>query len=352
MRPRFLIFISILTLAILVIIFWLRPVQRTTTSEPTQGTIQPVSNAPTVTSSVRQNVSSQPPPTVPPSASSPPELSMNEKTAKIIREFYSNHSLPIEFYGQIIDQDSNPVPNVKINISIPRSYLFPPNDSGAFPMSNSVVRLEKETGSDGRFEINGETGDEVEIKSVQKNGYEPEPNIPHSFGASSGSLESPVVFRMWPTNLHEQLISDEKHYHIQIDGRPYFINLTDGTIAESGDADLKVSIKYPAEIISGQTNNWLSEVDVINGGLFEETDSSSSMFSAPANGYTPTFQYNQQIRDGQRGSIGTRRFYVRLKSGQEYGRVTIELYAPYNNQIPGMIRLSYAINPSGSHILR
>jgi hypothetical protein len=352
MRPRFLIFISILTLAILVIIFWFRPVQQRTTPEPTQGAIQPVNNTPTVTNNASQNVSSQLPSTVSASGSSLSELGRDEKTTNIIREFYSNHSLPIAFYGQIIDQDSNPVPDVKVNISIPRSYLFPPNDSGTFPMSNSVVRLEKDTGPDGRFEINGETGDEVEVESVKKSGYESEPNMPHSFGASSGSLESPVIFKMWPTNLHEQLISEEKHYHIQIDGRPYFINLTDGTIAESGDADLKISIKYPAEITSDQTNNWLSEIDVINGGLFEETDLGSSMFSAPENGYTPTFQYNQQVRDGQRGSIGAHRFYVRLKNGQEYGRVMIELYAPYNNQVPGLIRLSYAINPSGSRTLR
>jgi hypothetical protein len=157
---------------------------------------------------------------------------------------------------------------------------------------------------------------------------------------------------MWPTNLHEQLITGEKHFHIQIDGRPYFINLADGTITETGNGDLKIQIKYPAELTSGQTNNWLSAVDVMGGGLLEETDPNSSMFLAPANGYTPTFQYNQQIRDGQRGWTGTRRFYMMLKNGQEYGHITIEFYAPYNNQIPGLIRLSYAINPSGSHILR
>jgi hypothetical protein len=32
--------------------------------------------------------------------------------------------------------------------------------------------------------------------------------------------------------------------------------------------------------------------------------------------------------------------------------LTIELIAPYNDQIPGMIDIQYAINPSGSRILR
>jgi hypothetical protein len=69
-------------------------------------------------------------------------------------------------------------------------------------------------------------------------------------------------------------------------------------------------------------------------------------------GYTPNFQLQQQIKGGQRGSIGTKRVYIMLKNGQEYGRITIDLLAPFNDQIPGMIRLSYAINPSGSRVLR
>ncbi len=47
-----------------------------------------------------------------------------------------------------------------------------------------------------------------------------------------------------------------------------------------------------------------------------------------------------------------KRFYVQLNNRQEYGRITIELYARYNDQTPGLIRLSYAIDPSGSRILR
>jgi hypothetical protein len=39
-------------------------------------------------------------------------------------------------------------------------------------------------------------------------------------------------------------------------------------------------------------------------------------------------------------------------SGVVTGRVTIELQLPAPDQIPGLIRLSYAINPSGPRVLR
>ncbi len=76
------------------------------------------------------------------------------------------------------------------------------------------------------------------------------------------------------------------------------------------------------------------------------------MFEAPTSGYTNSFEFQGQIKGGQRGDIGERQFYVQLKNGQEYGQMSIGLYAPFNDQTPGLIRLSYAVNPSGSRILR
>jgi len=52
---------------------------------------------------------------------------------------------------------------------------------------------------------------------------------------------------------------------------------------------------------------------VKNGGLLEEADHFSSMYSAPTEGYVPNFQLQQQIRGGQSGSIGEKRFYINLK---------------------------------------
>jgi hypothetical protein len=66
----------------------------------------------------------------------------------------------------------------------------------------------------------------------------------------------------------------------------------------------------------------------------------------------PSYKFIQNIGSGWGDSTGSKRFYVKLRDGKEYGRIVIELEAYYNDQIPGIIRLSYAINPSGSQILR
>ncbi len=45
-------------------------------------------------------------------------------------------------------------------------------------------------------------------------------------------------------------------------------------------------------------------------------------------------------------------FIFGLRTGRIMARLKINFYAPYNDQIPGLIHLSYAINPTDSRILR
>jgi hypothetical protein len=75
------------------------------------------------------------------------------------------------------------------------------------------------------------------------------------------------------------------------------------------------------------------------------------MYLAPVDGYESAFKFEQKVGSGWGDTTGEKQFYVRLKSGQIYGRITIELMAYYNNQIPGMVRVHYVLNPSGSRIL-
>lgn len=264
-----------------------------------------------------------------------------EKDAKM-RAVIETKNVPIDFYGCVIDQDSNSLSGVKISAWV-RHWSTTSWES---------TRVEKETDTNGRFDIHGVTGDGFSIQNIGREGYEIEPNMQRNYGAIGGSSENPVIFKMWSTNSHEQLITGGKSFHIVPDGRIYSINLADDTISESGVGDLKVWIQFTNQVVLRQVYGWSCEIDVKNGGLLEETDHFSSMYSAPTEGYVPNFQLQQQIRGGQSGSIGEKRFYINLNNGQKYGRMTIDLIAPYNDQIPGMVRLSYAINPSGSRILR
>jgi hypothetical protein len=340
----------ILLVVFLVVVYWLRPVKQTAKSESAPEPIQQTTNTPAASAAIA-NVPGQAPHPAQPSINPSLIASSDAQKLNAVQQYNERRNAPIEFYGQVIDQDSNFMAGVRIKLSIPQSQMFAPTPSGDYPISNNLVQLGKETGADGRFEITSENGSGVEIQSIQKSGYVPENGLPHSFGAAIGNLESPVIFKMWSTNIHEQLISGDKKFQIVPDRRVYFFNFTSGTISESDDGDLKVWINYTNPPVRGQLSDWSAEIDVINGGLLEETDANAAMYLAPSEGYLSTFHLEQQIKSGQSGEIGSRRFYFKLEKGQKYGRMTINLYAPFNN-LPGLIRLSYAINPSGSRILR
>ncbi len=351
MRPQFVISVLVLTAVALAILFWRRPFQAPVNVGQPQATAQstntPIATANKSTSAVA------PTPTPPPSANQPRIVTGKVETPEQAKQEIESANVPVDFYGKVIDQDSNALSGVDIKITV-RHWTMPdlslqPAGSKIFGIDREIP-LEQTSGTDGRFEITGATGDVFYLESIQKDGYEVEP-CQRNFGAVSGSYENPFIFKMWSTNIHEKLISGGKSFDIVPDGRPYFINLTDDTISESGTGDLKVWIQYTNQIVRGQVYDWSAGIEVINGGLLEEP-LGSAMYGAPTDGYVPAFQLQGQIKGGQRGDIGERQFYLRLSNGQEYGQMSIGLYAPFNDQTPGLIHLSYAINPSGSRILR
>jgi hypothetical protein len=366
MRPRFLIGILVFALAVIALLLWLRPKQpvvSTPAPAPAQSAQSPVpqtNRQPAKPPAVAARPSASPVVAVNPAAASNNTAEVREQEMKQAVEG-QNH--PVSFYGMVIDQDSNALAGVNVVLAVRHGAYVVPNSLEAAKYAalsqdelQKVLRptIEVTTDAGGRFQWDnaGVTGDVLSIASMTKDGYELEPNAARSYGVASGGYASPVIFKMWNTNIHEQMITGEKKFSIVPDSRRYLIDLTKGTISETGTGDLKVWVKRPEQITFGQRYDWSCEVDAVSGGLLQETDSSSSMYSAPPEGYVPSFQFEQKVGSGWGDTTGPQRFYVRLNNGQEYGRITIELYARYNDQTPGLVRLSYAVNPSGSRILR
>lgn len=366
MRPRFLIVLTVAVLVMLGLLLWLRPAKPPVASTPApvsaaQSSVPPTSQPPANQPAIAAQLSATP--ASPLAAGGAATVSNNAVQTRELemKQDVEGKNVPVRFYGMVIDQDSNALAGVSVTLSVRHNVYVTPGSLEAMKYAAfSHDELQKvlspsiqvTTDAAGRFQWDdaGVTGDVLGVGSITKDGYEAEPGQ-YSCGAGSGSYDNPVIFKMWSTNIHEQLITGEKKFPIVPDGRSYVIDLNKGTIAESGAGDLKVWVKYPSQVTRGQLYDWSAEIDVINGGLLEEP-LGSVMYSAPADGYVPSFQLRQQIKGGQSGETGSRQFYVRLNNGQEYGRITIDLYAPYNDQYPGLIRLSYAINPSGSRILR
>ncbi len=267
-----------------------------------------------------------------------------------VKSLINSLNVPIDFYGRVIDQNSNGLPGVRIVALVQHQLAL---GIRAFQLAATNLVVERITGPDGTFEISGVSGSGFDLDSIDKEGFEAEPTR-RGFGAQEGSFENPIIFKMWPTNLHEPLRTGTKPFHIEPDGRAYVIDLEHGVLKESGPGNLRIWGRRPTPIAYGKRYDWSCEIDGIDGtSLAKEPDLGASMYEAPERGYTGSFKFEEPATvNGWGDSTGVQRFYVKLENGQEYGRISIEVYAYYNGHIPGLLRLSYVINPSGSRILR
>lgn len=214
MRLKFLALVTFFALAVLFFIFWSRPAQRVPNQaipmpDESLKTNQVISKANIATQNsnvaVAQNAiislqSSQAQIAQPIVTNF---LNNDDRISKVIRKFNSEHNAPVEFYAEVVDLNTNPIPSVKVNVSIYQTTVTPsqnPEDPKDIGVSNSIVRLQEETGLYGRFEITGENGYGIDIDSIQKNGYELSPDTHRSYKSISGSIENPIIIKLRKTS--------------------------------------------------------------------------------------------------------------------------------------------------------
>ncbi len=252
-------------------------------------------------------------------------------------------NLAIDFYGQTVDQDGNPLPGVQIKMIVP--HFLPGLEGMSIPVNRT-------SDANGLFDIHDPnvTGDGIDMEHVSKEGYTLEP-MARSFGPVGGAAGNPMIFKLWRNDIKEPLITGSRALQYLPDGRVYTIDITNGAITEGSlaNGDITLWVRRPEKIVLAQRFDWSCELQLVSGGLAEEPDLNSAMYVAPTGGYSNTFHFD--ARNGWSDTTGARRFYLKLKKG-EYGRASIEILAYYNKEIPGLIRIAYAINPTGSRILR
>jgi hypothetical protein len=283
--------------------------------------------------------------------------SQDYDSAKDGQEYRELPDLPIALYGLVLDQDGNTLRNVTIDAQVTQW------DPDARPTAAlKIAHVEGQTTDDGRFLLGGVSGHTVTITRISKDGYEPEwIRSPYAeYGAEAGTITEPIVFRMWNTNLHEALTTGDWEFKIIPDGRHYGVDLSKGTIAEGEDGDLVFWIKRAPSSEFPRRCPWSCGLAASrDGGLQPENSSGAAAHRAPVGQYTNTFKFEVDGKaQGWTGMTLDNRFYLKLRNGL-YARLSANFWATYRDWQTyrqdtsfGQIHLSYAINPSGSRVLR
>jgi hypothetical protein len=131
---------------------------------------------------------------------------------EVVPDLKEHPDVPVFFYGLVMDQDSNALPNVKVDVEITQWNFDTPSDSAL-----KGTHVKKQTDTDGRFEVSGVKGHWITVKDFSKDGYEAEFRRRDygQYPPQSGNPDDPKAFRMWSTNLHESLIAGEKKFEIK-----------------------------------------------------------------------------------------------------------------------------------------
>jgi hypothetical protein len=246
---------------------------------------------------------------------------------------------PIAFYGKVVDENDQPVPNAQID--------FACNDLSAEGTSSYRATSDDQ----GLFSISGIQGKLLTAK-VSKAGYYTSKRDNASFYYAGQNenfvpdLSQPILFHLRKVGMTEPLMAMAGSTAVPKDGSPVGVSLTRAKITPPNEAELVVQCWTDDEgKRRGEKYNWRCQITVPGGGI-QEYDGEFP-FLAPESGYQLSAELNMPANlQGEWRDKAARNYFLRLGSGN-YARIQFEMI-PYGEHF--FLIESY-VNPSGSRNL-
>lgn len=234
-----------------------------------------------------------------------------------MREFMQSMDRPLLFYGRVVDDSDTPVPDAMVKFQIGQSV--------------GIKKVRVSTNNQGLFEISGEVGNGLSLKTIEKVGYE----YSHAFSGTRYSYDNdgtfvpdrnnPVVFKVRkklpPTVVVPGEISvvftnkkKVKYYEVDLiemaDGGPYELKEYHGNHAH---ADLKARLEHDE---GGIFYTFIVQTPDADSGMIALDQ---PLYAPPADGYQK--EYRVILSDGKKKETW---LYVKSRNGQLYSRLKIK----------------------------
>jgi cytoskeletal protein RodZ len=273
----------------------------------------------------------------------------NEKRIKQMKEALENQAewrTPIEFYGEVVDENTNPVAGAQID--------FDANDTSA----EGTSFFHTQSDANGLFSIKNIQGKILGVKVSKEGYYSYAPAVGLTFwyaGANQNFVPdagNPVVFRLRKKGTAEPLIHiaglglrTMRDFLLTTNGKPVNISLKDGNNMPEGQGDLQIQF-WASPPQSGTRNfPWSCRISVPSGGLLPIVE--QFPFLAPESGYLQAEEFTADPNSDQWNARYENTFFVRQRDG-DYARVKIRVHASVSEPYFGIE--SY-LNPTGSRNL-
>lgn len=280
----------------------------------------------------------------------------NQTTASKLELFkvsLEQKNVPVDFYGQVFDQESNGVPGVQIVMRIRQWHL----DTTADPWGNKFQKFNLTTDSNGCFVLENAAGDSLTIESVSKDGYRLSPRTQMGYGYGDVSNphhpdpQNPVIIKMWRLGEPQALMSHNlTRIGIPVDGQPVQFDLFNGKKVSSGGQLIVRSKRNPQILARGNARyDWSLELEIPRGGLSVNND--EFMYQAFENGYRENFKFDMPKSAENWTTALDQKFYIQLENGKIFGSLVVHLSTIHDTPPLGL-DLEMVINPNGSRNLQ
>jgi hypothetical protein len=244
---------------------------------------------------------------------------------------------PIDFYGKVVDEGTNPVPDAEANL--------------VWTDLSVKGNSEWKTKSDrnGRFALRRARGKNLIVRVSKEGYYAYEPSgLAFDYAGDAQNFvadkSKPVMFRLRKKGEAEPVAYCKKSFLIKKNGEPVELSLIVGKRVTAGQGDVRVEC-WTEKPKDTWKYNWRCRIAVANGGLQQYTN--EFPFLAPVDGYTPTDEIKMPVSLGEAWSPSAKRnYFLRLANGS-YARMTFAMIAGGDH----FFEIESILNPSGSRNL-
>jgi hypothetical protein len=236
-----------------------------------------------------------------------------DRTA-VVESIQGALATPITFYGRVVDQNDDPVPDATVNY----------NALDKFDASGS--QYQGKSDANGNFSISGIVGAALSVGVRKEGHYMIDGKSANTFAYGVGpdsvrreppTKDDPAIFVLQKMGTAEPLIHiSSRTYRIPRNGAPVEVNLTTGRVSAQGHLRVETWTEDQTKDAK-QHYNWRCRISLPNGGLIERYGQFD--FRAPADGYRPS-DYIVMLRTAEKWQPQAKRnYFIQLPEGN-YGR--------------------------------
>lgn len=271
-----------------------------------------------------------------------PALSREERVKQLLN--YGN--VPIEFWGRVVDQDGQSIPDAVIAYRVHRSGRQEPSGFVGDDSHKSQVA----SSGDGGFSITGDRGVTLSIEGIQKSGYRLAGKQQLDFGYHgtpdlfSPSPRQPQVFVLIHTAAMPSLVRYSQKYSLPWDGQAIRYDIQSGRPSPTGELRIVASRSQPDQM--GRFD-WSFAISVAEGGILEAHKGKALI--APDSGYATSWTcgYKAESKPWRFGL--TSQLFVKTSKG-EFGLLNLQIYADAK-PAGKSLHVEGFINPDGGRLL-